>query len=584
MNFTIKIWMLLVLSGLLSCVEKQVKVTPKEKFVFIAKDTTWKSMTVREKIGQTMIMLPNRQKELELGGGTLDGFFEKYPVSGFFMGWKLFTGVRKEDELKHMLAENLNYSRASKYPLLFQQDYEQGVDLEGMTGMPAEMALGAANSEKLAWDYGQSVALESRSVGVNWVLHPVADLNINPFNPITNIRSISDNPEKAIRLLSQQIKGIQSRGVAATIKHFPGDGMDYRDQHITTTCNSLPFDEWKQKHGRVFQALIDSGVAAMMPGHITLPSYQKEKLNGLYPPATLSKELLTNLLKGEMGFNGVIVSDAMVMGGFRGWYRSPIEGEIQSFLAGVDAMLWPSYEFMDTLEARIERGEIPMSRLDDAVSRVWAMKERFRLLTKSYQAIHEISKNEKLFVQNTAQEVSQRAITLVRDQNNQLPFDTSKVKKILVIGTAPIPRKSGNIQIKGLEQFAETLRKRGFDVDFQHNLLYETQGWEEHVSSKYDKIIVAVARQWHTPFGPLQLYDDEAQTAWFSNATPKDNLLVISFGSPYHMNEYFERVHTCVNAYCNVLIMHEAVVDALMGKFEITGVSPVRLDAKITIN
>ena len=152
------------------------------------------------------------------------------------------------------------------------------------------------------------------------MLHPVADLNINPFNPIINIRSISDDPDKAIRLLSQQIKELQQHGVAATIKHFSGDGVDYRDQHLTTTTNSLSLTEWKRYHGKVFRALIDSGIACIMPGHINLPAYQKVKLNGFYPPATLSKELLTNVLKKEMGFKGVIVSDAIVMGGFRGWY------------------------------------------------------------------------------------------------------------------------------------------------------------------------------------------------------------------------------------------------------------------------
>ena len=104
-------------------------------------------------------------------------------------------------------------------------------------------------------------------------------------------------------------------------------------------------EQWWQNHGKVFQALIDMGAKSVMPAHITLPAYQKEKINGLFPPATLSKELLTGLLKNEMGFKGVIVSDAMVMGGFRDWYPDQLEGEIQSFLAGVDLMLWPSYSF-----------------------------------------------------------------------------------------------------------------------------------------------------------------------------------------------------------------------------------------------
>ena len=577
MKLAKNILFVIVLLAMMSCEEKPAEVGLDNNYSFNATDTTWKSMTIREKIGQTMIMLPDREKELELGGGTLEGFFEKYPVSGFFMGWKLFTGIPKEKEIKHILAENFNYSEASKYPLLFQQDYEYGVDLPGMTKMPAEMGLGATNSEKLARDYGKSVALEARSVGVNWMLHPVADLNINRFNPVTNIRSISDDPHKAIQLLSQQIDGIQSEGIAATIKHFPGDGVDYRDQHITTTCNSLPFHEWQQKHGKVFQELINLGVAAIMPGHITLPSYQKEKLNGQYPPATLSKELLTGLLKNEMDFNGVIVSDAMVMGGFRGWYPTQVEGEIQSFLAGVDELLWPSYEFMDTLEVRIVRGEIPMSRLDDAVSRVWALKERFGLLEKNYNPIQEISKEEKQFVKATAKKVSQKALTLLRDRNKQIPIDTSSVKKILVVGVAPVVTKGGDKLLRELIAFSEKLGESGFDVDFKHNVLYETNGWTENITGKYDKIIIALSQQPHYPFGILRLYDNEAQTAWFVNAAPKENLIAVSFGSPYHMDEYFERVNTCINAYSNSPLMHEAVIDALKGNIKMEGISPVKL-------
>ena len=525
-----------------------------------------------------MLMLPDRKKEFELGDGSLKKYFEKYPVSGFFMGWKLYDGIATDDRIEYIRKACKEYQQNSSLPLIFQEDYENGVNLEGMTSFPHEMALGAANSPELAFAYGKYVALESRSVGVDWVLNPVSDLNLNPFNPITNIRSISDDPDRAIRLLSQQIKGLQENGVAATIKHFPGDGVDFRDQHLVTSCNSLPIDVWKQKHGKVFKALIDSGVACIMPGHITLPSYQKEKINGMYPPATLSKELLTGLLKGELAFHGVIVSDAMVMGGFRGWYKDVLEGEIESFKAGVDVMLWPSYAFMDTLEARINRGVIPLARLDDAVSRVWALKERFGLLDKNRDLIRGMSSEEKKSAAKTSKAISERAITLLRDRNKALPLNPDKDKKILLVGVAPVSRKGGNDELKGLEEFAALLKTKGFTVDFRHDILYETNGWMDDSPENYDRIIIAVARRPHAPFGPLQLYDDEAQTVWGVNAMPKEKVMVINFGNPYNTNEYFERVNTCINAYSNSAVMHEAVVDALMGKIPMVGQSPVNLD------
>jgi len=546
--------------------------------LFTPKDTSWKNLSLRQKIGQTMLMLPDRSKELELGNGSLKTYFEKYPVGGFFMGWKLYENIKYKDYFEYTRAACKEYQDASGLPLIFLQDYEGGVDLPGMISFPNAMSLGAVNSPELAYKYGKAIALQSRTVGVNWVLHPVADLNMNPFNPITNVRSVSDDPDKAIRLLSQQIRGLQSNGVAATIKHFPGDGVDYRDQHLLTSCNFLPFNIWKEKHGKVFQALIDSGVACIMPGHITLPSYQKEKLHGFYPPATLSKELLTNLLKGEMGFKGVIISDAMVMGGFRGWYDSPLESEIESFKAGVDVLLWPSYDYMDTLEARINKGEIPIERLNDAVQRVWALKERFGLLVTGRELIRDMTKDEKEEAETISRTISEKAVTLIRDRNKALPLSLAKDKKLLVVGVTPVSRKGGDTNLKQLEAFAGQLKSRGFDVDFRHDILYETQGWTDNSTEKYDRIIFALARTPHAPFGPLEFFDDEAQTVWGVNAMPKEKIIVVNFGNPYNINEYFERVNTCINAYSNTPVMHSAVISALLGEIKMTGQSPVDLN------
>jgi beta-N-acetylhexosaminidase len=142
-----------------------------------------------------------------------------------------------------------------------------------------------------------------------------------------------------------------------------------------------------------------------------------------------------------------------------------------------------------------------------------------------------------------------------------------------------VARKGGSAQLAGLRAFCVMLASRGFEVAFRHNILYETQGWQDSSFETYDRIIVAIARAPHSPFGPLQLYDDEAQTVWAINALPKGKTIVVSFGSPYLCDEYFERVDTCINAWSNVLPMHEAVTDALTGCAEIPGSSPVQTRA-----
>jgi beta-N-acetylhexosaminidase len=559
---------------------ENVIVTHNKPEFYQLKDTSWKSLSLRQKIGQTMLMLPDRKKEMELGNGSLKTFFEKYPVSGFYMGWKLYENVKIEDHFDHIQKACKEYQEASPLPLIFQEDHENGVEMEGMALFPNEMSLGASNSPELAYAYGRAVALQSLSVGVKWVLNPVADINLNPFNPIANVRSISDDPAKAIKLLSQQIKGLQHNGVAATIKHFPGDGVDFRDQHILTSCNSLSLSAWKEYHGRVFKALIDSGVACIMAGHISLPAYQKEKKNGMYLPATLSRELLTGLLKGELGFQGVIVSDAMVMGGFRSWNDNDLEGEIKSFEAGVDVLLWPSYEFMDTLEARIIRGVIPIERLNDAVKRVWTLKERFGMLDKKNNLIREMTSIEKDEAIKTSKTICEKAVTLVRDRNNALPLSIKKDKHILVVAVTPSSCKDESEHLKQLKSFAQKLKSKGFDVDFKHNILFENQGWTDDSDQKYDRILVVLAHTPHFPFGPLQLYEDESQTAWAINSMSKDKIIVINFGNPYLINEYFESINTCINAYSNMPVMQTAVISALMGETKMTGQSPVNLTIK----
>lgn len=543
---------------------------------FIPKDTTWKSLSVREKIGQTMVMLPERKTELALGNGTLEGFFRNYPVGAFFMGYKLFDGVKSEDRTEHMRKAVLEYQQASRLPLIMQEDYETGLGLPGMTAFPREMSIGATNDEKLAYQYGEGVAIEARSVGVNWVLHPVCDLNMNPFNPIVNTRSVSDNPDKAIRLLKQQINGLQQNCVAATIKHFPGDGIDYRDQHLLTSCNSLSKADWDKTFGKVYSSLIKHGVACIMPGHISLPAYQKTKINGFYPPATLSKELLTDLLKGKLGFKGVIVSDALVMAGFRGYYKSNLESEIKSFEAGVDMMLWPSYAFMDSVEVRIKRGEIPMSRLDDAVERVWAMKERFGMLKKDRELIKPITANEISKFDKVAQEVADKSITLVRDVKKLLPLNPAKNEKILMVSLAA-PCGRGDYPTQQIMKLQKELISKGFNIDFQRDILYERGFWSDELTDKYDKVIFVANRYFHYPPGPLQFWDNQAQTVWCINSTDKSKVIFVSLGSPYHTNEYFERVSTIINAYSCDDSTIKSVAKALSGELIMSGISPVNL-------
>ncbi len=232
-------------------------------------------------------------------------------------------------------------TKESKNPLLLLEDFECGLEssFTEYSNLPGEMGLGATNSSELAYVYGEIIAREARSVGINWLLHPVSDLNLNPFNFLTNVVSVGDDPNSAIDLLERQVQGMQAQKVAATAKHFPGDGTDFIDQHFTTSQMMLSYDDWLKQHGRVFQSLIENGVMSIMPVHISFPDYQKETVNGEKLPATSSREIMTELLKEKLGIDGVVVSDALNMGGIAGYYENQIETEVECFKAGADILI-----------------------------------------------------------------------------------------------------------------------------------------------------------------------------------------------------------------------------------------------------
>ncbi len=458
------------------------------------------------------------------------------------------------------------YEENADIPLLVTSDFENGCGsmLRGLTILPYMMSLGAANDAQLAYDYGKATALEARSVGANWTFSPVSDLNVNPRNPLVNVRGLTDDPSLACRLLPEIVRGMQDHGLAACAKHFPGDGVDWRDQHIVTTVNSLTMAEWKQQHGRVFQALIDAGVYSIMAGHISLPAYQRERVDGMCLPATLSHELICGLLKGEMGFEGVVVTDAMDMGGFNGWYPSQHQTEIEAFKAGNDMLLWPTPQYVDNLVAAVESGEVPMARLDDAVNRILTMKEKLGLF--SGPSLRLPTAEEKSFVRGVARRTADASLTLLRDDMRLFPLSPVTRRRIAVI---PVTHHQPALEESAL--LCRLLSRRGFDV------CEYPEGITDAQTQSHDLIIYALFSRPFRPIGFLDFMGSEAVKVQRALQCAREKTLVVSFGSPYFAEQYFERALTVVNAYSMLSPSVEAFVRAAVGEGEFTRFSPVHI-------
>ncbi|MBB6637657.1 glycoside hydrolase family 3 protein [Cohnella thailandensis] len=536
-------------------------------------DIKLSDLSVREKIGQTVVLLSGRAREIEMEG-SLEAFLAKYPVGGFFVGAEIIKDVMTSNSFEQVKEATEQYQSATKIPLIFASDLENGCGsmIPGLTKLPFPMALGAAKSEQLAYDYGKATALEARLAGVNWTFSPVADLNVNRFNPITCIRAISDKPSWTIPLLKAVVRGMQDHGLAATAKHFPGDGCDYRDQHLTTTVNSLSREEWLAQHGAVFQALIDDGLASIMTGHISLPSFQSETvLGGRFLPATLSAELSDTLLKRQMGFKGAIVSDALIMGGYLKWYERS-DAYLRTLKAGTDLMLWPELTYFETVERALETGELTMERLDDAVERVLRMKRRFGVLASEEEprpvpVEEEDSAAIEAFASRTSQQVAERSLTLVRDEIGLLPAKPDAVRKVLIVGITP-----SNADYEELSALGETFKRRGIEAETIRGVWYEDLIKRE---PEFDLIVYAPILRHHHPMGPLAFSADEASACWSALTAGRSKSVVVSFGSPYVIADYFDMAPVAVNAYSNVPSSHEAFVRALLGEIPFAGVAPV---------
>lgn len=336
----------------------------------------------------------------------------------------VFFHPNNDEVLKERIGA-VNNDRES--PALVVADVEEGAGfLESGTKFPSMRGCGEADSEELAYEMGKISALEAGRLGFNWGFGPCVDILANPDNPIVGNRCPGDTTEQVIKIAGAVIDGMQENGLIATAKHFPGDGYPIYDQHLTTPVNPLSKGEWMDSFGKIYAALIERGVKTIMPGHISLPAFDElDEEMGMYKPATLSKNLLTGLLKEKLGFEGIIVSDAVNMGGFCGYtnyYRACAE-----FLeAGGDVLLFshPDEKFMAEMFRFIDEGILTIETLKNRAYRMLCFAKEHELSSKKPEIDYKKH-------QSVADDMAKRAVKIKRDRYNLLPYCIDKDTKIL---------------------------------------------------------------------------------------------------------------------------------------------------------
>src|SRR5919204_255047 len=415
-------------------------------------DATFTALRPEDKVAQLLIPTLGAY---DYRREAVDAFLAERTLGGIFVG--IADRDRHREEIARLQAR-------CSIPLVVASDLEAGAGhfVRGGVPFPELLAVAAANDAQLAYTLGTAAAREGREAGIHWALAPVVDVNVNPDNPIANTRSLGDDPGRVAHLAAAIAHGMQEHGLAACAKHFPGDGVDDLDQHTVTSVNTLSRQEWPRISGFPFRQAIAAKVWSVMVGHIALPAWDAaQNACGVYRPASISHTLVTGLLRGELGFQGLIVTDDMNMGGVAG-YAKRRERTVACIAAGCDMLLFPKLpdDYAALVEA-VRSGVLPEARIDDAVRRILAFKARLNLHTGELFGPAVAAQEQQAFA-TASRQIAAAAIVKVRDLHGTLPIRHLRPgAKVLTITLSSA--------VQDVPEVDQALRERGYHVDHAYN-------------------------------------------------------------------------------------------------------------------
>ena len=512
-----------------------------------------------------------------------------------------YGGIRYMNKDAKTISELLkNYREASEIPLIIAANTEAGGNgaCSDGTEVGNETKVAATDDVTMAYALGKVSATEAKAVGCNTLFAPIVDIHKNWHNPIIATRTFGSDAHKVAEFGKAYLRAAHVNGVACVCKHFPGDGLDERDQHLSNSVNSLSCEEWDETFGHVYREMIEAGVEGIMVGHIMLPSYEyffEDRADGgECMPATLSKPILQGLLRGQLGFNGLIITDASHMVGMTGrMARRDIVP--YSIAAGCDMFLFYNdfEEDFGYVKQGIERGILTVERLDEAVTRILAYKAHLNLYREN-----EVG---KLSIVGCAEHraiakcVAHSAITLVKhNEEGLLPVLPSNYKKILIVhhdSTNPFNAYISANRQKYYEVLKKELEKRRFSVELYTPVLqqlaraddeevkaimdrlYTSKSAIEQLKKKYDLVIQMA----NVPGNGVVQRIDFALTKgsidmpWYVCELP---VIFVSVNCPFHLFDV-PQVQTYINCYDANEETMKALAAKLVGEEAFTGVSPV---------
>ncbi|MDO6142171.1 gluconokinase, GntK/IdnK-type [Paenarthrobacter aurescens] len=544
-------------------------------------EATIGSMTLEEKIGQLFINHNN-----DYSPAYLDGVLENFHVGG----------MRYRPGPSSAVQEHIRYAQSkTRIPLLIASNPEMGGagSCDDGTFVSTHLQAGSHPDKNIARQMGQVAGVETAALGCNWAFAPIVDIHYNWRNTVISTRAFGNTPDIVVERAKEYFDGISESPTVCAMKHFPGDGIDERDQHVVTSYNTLGYDEWNKTYGHVYREMIGHGVQSIMVGHIGAPEVSRHFRPGLADsevlPATLAPELLQDLLRGELGFNGLVLTDASLMVGLtQAMKRRDLVPA--TIAAGCDMFLFfrnPEEDFGYMLDG-YKSGVITEGRLQDALRRILGLKASLGLHLASRESL--VPSAEALAVigseahREIAAEVAEKTVTLVKDTAGNLPISAQTHPRIRLYGISGGADFTRADPLAYLDTVREELEAAGFEVsvfktaeqregagesgmNFMRVLSEEATG---DYAERYDAAFVfanvkgfaqeaSIRIKWSSPMA--------AEIPWYATEVPT---VFVSLNQPNHLIDV-PMVRTVIHAHAATREAIRATIQKIQGKSEFQG-------------
>ncbi|RLD64397.1 MAG: serine hydrolase [Bacteroidetes bacterium] len=543
----------------------------KKKPPFVKTKSTWvdsvyNSLSKDEKIAQLFMVAAYSNKDSN-HVNNISGLINKYKIGGliFFQG-----GPVRQAKLTNY------YQSISKTPLMIATDAEWGLEmrLDSTIRYPRQMTLGAIQDNSLIYEMGEAIAHQCKRMNINVNFAPVIDVNSNPSNPVINSRSFGENKQNVAYKGLAYMMGLQDNNVLATAKHFPGHGDTDTDSHKTLPVVKKSYSRLKSVELFPFKILINKGLGSVMVAHLYIPALDNTK----NLPSTLSKKIVTNILKNKLKFSGLIFTDALNMKGITKYYK-PGDIEVKALLAGNDILLFPNDvpKAINKIKIAIENGILSWDEIDEKCKKIIAAKKWQGL--DNYKPVElknlyaDLNNEKALYIK---QKLVEKSLTLLKNDNNLIPF-----KKLDTLKMASVA-----VGCKSENSFQQQLNLYNSISNFNINKNADKSQFDSLADtlSNYNSVIVSIH---NTDMRPSKKFGITQQTIDFiNNLSSKTNVILTVFANPYCLS-YFQNIsniRALLMSYEDNKLTQKMSAQLLFGGIPALGKLPVTASKQFKIN